>query len=102
MYGHALQEAESSSKGPALSSSDMPSNSSSAAQGGLPESVIPIAAAAAAAAAAVGSSSTSTTNLTSSEFEGLLEDLVHDSGQMKLADLESKLEIIRPEDLQVK
>uniref|UniRef100_A0A383V2H6 Protein kinase domain-containing protein n=1 Tax=Tetradesmus obliquus TaxID=3088 RepID=A0A383V2H6_TETOB len=68
-------------------------------------------AAAAAAAAAFGNSSTSTApgssnsnvQLTSSEYDDLVADVVTNSSegstQLKLADLEAKLEIISPEDL---
>jgi hypothetical protein len=42
--------------------------------------------------------------LTSSEYEDLVNDMVSSEGsiQLKLADLEAKLEIISPEDLTVR
>lgn len=64
-----------------------------------------MAAAAAAAAASAGTNATagtsSTGGLTSSEYEELVGEVVSESPHMNLADLEAKLEIIRPEDLQV-
>jgi hypothetical protein len=100
----ALQEPGSSEAG--LSSS----NPHAAAPAG-PPSEATIAAAAAAAAAFGGGSSNSTvpghgssgTQLTSSEYDDLVADVVSNdnSTQLKLADLEAKLEIISPEDLTV-
>lgn len=44
----------------------------------------------------------STFTLTSSEYGELVEDLVTDSPKVSLADLEARLEIIKPEDLEVR
>jgi hypothetical protein len=100
----AVQEPGSSEAG--LSSS----NPHAAAPAGPPSDTT-IAAAAAAAAAFGGGSSNSTvpghgssgTQLTSSEYDDLVADVVSNdsSTQLKLADLEAKLEIISPEDLTV-
>jgi hypothetical protein len=100
-----LQEPGSSEAG--LSSS----NPHAAAPAGPPSDATGFAAAAA-AAAAFGASSSSTapghgsagTQLTSSEYDDLVADVVSNdsSTQLKLADLEAKLEIISPEDLTVR
>eukprot|EP00882_Tetradesmus_deserticola_P004298 GHRQ01004541.1.p1 GENE.GHRQ01004541.1~~GHRQ01004541.1.p1 ORF type:complete len:514 (+),score=280.58 GHRQ01004541.1:45-1544(+) len=91
---HVIKEPGSSEAG--LSSSNL----HAAARAGPPSDAT--AAAAAAAAAAFGASNTSTnTQLTSSEYEDLVADVVslESSGQLRLADLEAKLEIINPDDL---
>ncbi|KAF6261784.1 hypothetical protein COO60DRAFT_1699613 [Scenedesmus sp. NREL 46B-D3] len=86
---HMIKEPGSSEAG--LSSS----NPHTAARAGPPSEAT--VAAAAAAAAAFGTSSNSTnTQLTSSEYEDLVVDVVslENSTQLRLADLEAKLEII--------
>lgn len=48
-----------------------------------------------------GQQHSSTTTFTCSEYDDLVEDLVTESPKISLSDLEARLEIIKPEDLEV-